>query len=38
MKKTDKIKKEAEKTLEKIRGIARHIRNVEDNYFLLGDT
>jgi hypothetical protein len=37
MKKTDRLKKEAEKTLEKIRGIARHIRNVEDNCLLLGE-
>jgi hypothetical protein len=37
MKKTDKLKKEATATLEKIRGIARHIRNVEDNCLLLGE-
>lgn len=34
MKKTERIKKEA---LEKIRAIARHIRNVEDNCLLLGE-
>jgi hypothetical protein len=37
MKKVDRIKKEAEKTMEKIRGITRHIRNVEDNCLLLGE-
>lgn len=37
MKKTERIKKEAEKTLEKIRGITRHIRNVEDNCVLLAE-
>lgn len=37
MKKTDKIRKLAEKTMEKIRGITRHIRNVEDNCLLLGE-
>jgi hypothetical protein len=36
MKKSDRLKKEATLTMEKIRGIARHIRNVEDNCFLLG--
>jgi len=36
MKKTDRIRKEAEKTMEKIRAITRHIRNVEDNCVLLG--
>jgi hypothetical protein len=37
MKKTDRIKKEAERTMEKIRAIARHIRNVEDNCLFLGE-
>lgn len=37
MKKSDRIKKNAEKTMEKIRAVARHIRNVEDNCFLLGE-
>jgi len=37
MKKSDRIRKEAEQTLEKIRAIARHIRNVQDNCFLLGE-
>jgi hypothetical protein len=37
MKKTDKVKKEAEQTMNKIRGIARHIRNVQDNCLLLGE-
>jgi len=37
MKKVDRIKKEAEATMEKIRAVARHIRNVEDNCFLLGE-
>ena len=37
MKKADRIKKEAEQTMEKIRAVARHIRNVEDNCFLLGE-
>ena len=36
MKKSEKIRKEAEATLAKIRAIARHIRNVEDNCLLLG--
>jgi hypothetical protein len=37
MKKSDRIRKEAERTMEKIRGITRHIRNVQDNCFLLGE-
>jgi hypothetical protein len=37
MKKTERIHKEAEKTMEKIRGITRHMRNVEDNCLLLGE-
>lgn len=37
MKRVDRIKKEAEKTMEKIRGISRHKRNVEDNCLLLGE-
>lgn len=37
MKKTDRLKKQAETTMEKIRAIARHIRNVEDNCLLLGE-
>lgn len=37
MKKTDRIKKEAEITMDKIRGITRHIRNVEDNCLILGE-
>lgn len=37
MKKSDRIRREAELTMEKIRGIARHIRNVEDNCLLLGE-
>lgn len=37
MKKPDRIRKQAEETMEKIRGITRHIRNVEDNCFLLGE-
>lgn len=37
VKKNDRIRKEAERTMEKIRAIARHIRNVEDNCFLLGE-
>ena len=36
MKKNDKLKKIAEDTMEKIRGLTRHIRNVEDNCLLLG--
>jgi hypothetical protein len=37
MKKSDRLKKVAEATMEKIRAIARHIRNVEDNCLLLGE-
>ena len=37
MKKSDRLKKFAEETMGKIRGIARHIRNVEDNCLLLGE-
>ena len=37
MKKSERLKKEAEVTMEKIRSVARHIRNVEDNCFLLGE-
>ena len=37
MKKSDKILKDATATMEKIRGITRHIRNVEDNCLLLGE-
>jgi len=37
MKKSDKLKRDATSTMEKIRGITRHIRNVEDNCLLLGE-
>lgn len=37
MKKTDRLRKEAELTMDKVRGITRHIRNVEDNCLLLGE-
>lgn len=37
MKKSDRLRKEAERTMEKIRAISRHIRNVEDNCLLLGE-
>ena len=37
MKKSDRLKKIAEETMDKIRSIARHIRNVEDNCLLLGE-
>jgi hypothetical protein len=37
MKKSDRIKKDAELTMSKIRAITRHIRNVEDNCLLLGE-
>jgi len=37
MKKSDRLRKEAEVTMEKIRAISRHIRNVEDNCLLLGE-
>ena len=37
MKTSDRIKRDAGATMEKIRAIARHIRNVEDNCLLLGE-
>jgi len=37
MKKSEKLKRDATATMEKIRGITRHIRNVEDNCLLLGE-
>ena len=37
MKRIDRLKKEAEQTMEKIRALTRHIRNVEDNCLLLGE-
>ena len=37
MKKSDRMKREAEVTMVKVRAIARHIRNVEDNCLLLGE-
>lgn len=37
MKKNERVRKDAERTMEKIRFIARHIRNVEDNCLLLGE-
>lgn len=37
MKRSDKIKKDAELTMSKIRSITRHIRNVEDNCLILGE-
>jgi len=37
MKKADRIKKNAELTMSKIRAITRHIRNVEDNCLILGE-
>ena len=37
MKKADRIKKEADLTMSKIRSITRHIRNVEDNCLILGE-
>lgn len=37
MKKSDRIRKQAEQTMDKIRRIARHIRNVQDNCLLLGE-
>lgn len=36
MKASDRIKREAQKLLDKIEFVARHIRNVEDNTLLLG--
>jgi hypothetical protein len=37
MKKNEKLRREGESTMEKIRAIARHIRSVEDNCLLLGE-
>jgi hypothetical protein len=37
MKRNDRIKREAALTMEKIRAIARHIRNVEDNCVLIAE-
>lgn len=37
MKKTERLRKEAELILSKIRSITRHIRNVEDNCLILGE-
>jgi hypothetical protein len=37
MKKIDRIKRDAETTMEKIRSLTRHIRNVEDNCLILGE-
>ena len=37
MKRNDRLRKEAEETKEKILGISRHIRNVQDNCLLLGE-
>lgn len=37
MKKGDRIRKQAEVTMDKIRRIIRHIRNVEDNCLILGE-
>lgn len=37
MKRSDRLRKEAEETKEKIRGIVRHIRNVEDNCLYLAE-
>ena len=37
MKKTDRLRKEAELTIAKIHAITRHMRNVEDNCLLLGE-
>ena len=37
MKRADRLRKEALKTIEKIRGITRHMRNVEDNCLILGE-
>lgn len=36
MKKTEKLKKQAELTMAKLRSIVRHIKNVEDNGLILG--
>lgn len=37
MKKSDKVRKQAELVMSKIRSITRHIRNVEDNCLVLGE-
>ena len=37
MKKTERLRKEAEITMAKVRALTRHIRNVEDNCLLLGE-
>lgn len=37
MKRSDRVKKEAEQTMAKIKAICRHIRNVQDNCLLLGE-
>lgn len=37
MKRADRIKKQADLSMEKIRAITRHIRNVQDNCLLLGE-
>jgi len=37
MKRSDRIRKDAERTMGKIRAITRHIRNVEDNCLILGE-
>ena len=37
MKRADKLRKLAELTMDKINGITRHMRNVEDNCLLLGE-
>ena len=37
MKKTERLRKEAELTMAKVRALTRHIRNVEDNCLLLGE-
>ena len=37
MKRTDKLRKEALRMMEKIHGITRHMRNVEDNCLILGE-
>jgi len=37
MKRMDRLRKEAELTMEKVRSLTRHIRNVEDNCLLLGE-
>lgn len=37
MKRSERIRREAEQTMKKIRGIAKHIRNVEENCFILGE-